>query len=231
MSGHAARRLAALHHACGRGEPEAAAHRLDRSLPGAPPRSTDADRGDAARARRARAAGQGALHRLLELFGAAGDRGAGHGEPARARGLRLLPGRIQPAGARHRARTGAAAKARGMGSCPISRSPAASSPASTGAARRCRRARGWRQNQRHAAEFINERNWRIVERARSVRRARAAAPCSNSRSAGCWRDPVVASVIAGATTPEQIEQNVRAADWTLSAEDLAELDWIAALKR
>jgi len=37
---------------------------------------------------------------------------------------------------------------------------------------------------------------------------------------------VVASVIAGATTPEQVEQNVRAAGWTLSAEDLAEIDRI-----
>ncbi|MGZ5845538.1 MAG: aldo/keto reductase, partial [Xanthobacteraceae bacterium] len=42
------------------------------------------------------------------------------------------------------------------------------------------------------------------------------------------RDPVVASVIAGATTPEQIEQNVRAADWTPSEEELAELDRITA---
>jgi aryl-alcohol dehydrogenase-like predicted oxidoreductase len=40
------------------------------------------------------------------------------------------------------------------------------------------------------------------------------------------RDGVVASVIAGATTPEQVEQNVRAVGWTLSAEDLAEIDRI-----
>jgi aryl-alcohol dehydrogenase-like predicted oxidoreductase len=40
------------------------------------------------------------------------------------------------------------------------------------------------------------------------------------------RDDVVASVIAGATTPEQVGQNVRAAGWTLSAEDLAEIDRI-----
>ena len=40
------------------------------------------------------------------------------------------------------------------------------------------------------------------------------------------RDGVVASVIAGATTPEQVEQNVRAAGWTLSPEDLAEIDRI-----
>jgi aryl-alcohol dehydrogenase-like predicted oxidoreductase len=42
------------------------------------------------------------------------------------------------------------------------------------------------------------------------------------------RDPVIASVIAGATSPEQIGQNVRAAAWTPSAEDLAELDRITA---
>ena len=33
-------------------------------------------------------------------------------------------------------------------------------------------------------------------------------------------------MIAGATTPEQVEQNVGAAGWTLSAEDLAEIDRI-----
>ena len=34
----------------------------------------------------------------------------------------------------------------------------------------------------------------------------------------------VASVIAGATKPEQVEQNVRAAEWRLTAEELAEVD-------
>jgi aryl-alcohol dehydrogenase-like predicted oxidoreductase len=38
--------------------------------------------------------------------------------------------------------------------------------------------------------------------------------------------PQVASVIAGATRVEQVEQNVKAIDWTLSAEDLAEIDKI-----
>jgi aryl-alcohol dehydrogenase-like predicted oxidoreductase len=36
--------------------------------------------------------------------------------------------------------------------------------------------------------------------------------------------PHVASVIAGATTPEQVEQNVRAAEWRLTQEELAEVD-------
>src|SRR6185312_6714952 len=36
--------------------------------------------------------------------------------------------------------------------------------------------------------------------------------------------PVVCSVIAGVTKPEQVESNAAAADWTLTADDLAELD-------
>ncbi len=36
--------------------------------------------------------------------------------------------------------------------------------------------------------------------------------------------PAVASVIAGATTPEQVRMNVAAGNWRLSAEDLAEID-------
>jgi aryl-alcohol dehydrogenase-like predicted oxidoreductase len=39
--------------------------------------------------------------------------------------------------------------------------------------------------------------------------------------------PQVASVIAGATRVEQIEQNVKAISWALSAADMAEIDEIA----
>jgi aryl-alcohol dehydrogenase-like predicted oxidoreductase len=39
--------------------------------------------------------------------------------------------------------------------------------------------------------------------------------------------PTVASVIAGASNPEQIEQNVGATTWTLTAKELAEIDAIA----
>jgi aryl-alcohol dehydrogenase-like predicted oxidoreductase len=40
--------------------------------------------------------------------------------------------------------------------------------------------------------------------------------------------PTVASVIAGATRPEQIDQNVKAVGWTLTPEELAEIDEITA---
>jgi len=38
--------------------------------------------------------------------------------------------------------------------------------------------------------------------------------------------PVTASVIAGAMTPEQVEQNVRAGQTKLSGDEIAELDRI-----
>ncbi len=40
--------------------------------------------------------------------------------------------------------------------------------------------------------------------------------------------PLVASVIAGATKPEQVEANVKGATLKLTAEDLAELDKLSA---
>jgi aryl-alcohol dehydrogenase-like predicted oxidoreductase len=83
------------------------------------------------------------------------------------------------------------------------------------------------KNPRHAQEFISERNWRIVAPLEGFAASRGR---SLVELAVSWllRDPVVASVIAGATTPEQVQQNVGAAGWTLSAEDLAEIDRITA---
>jgi aryl-alcohol dehydrogenase-like predicted oxidoreductase len=43
--------------------------------------------------------------------------------------------------------------------------------------------------------------------------------------------PAVASVIAGATRPEQVRANVAAAEWIPSEEDLATLDAITAPQR
>jgi aryl-alcohol dehydrogenase-like predicted oxidoreductase len=83
------------------------------------------------------------------------------------------------------------------------------------------------KNPRHARDFISERNWRIVG---ALEDFAASRDRSLVELAVSWllRDDVVASVIAGATTPEQVEQNVGAAGWTLSAEDLAEIDRITA---
>ena len=42
------------------------------------------------------------------------------------------------------------------------------------------------------------------------------------------RHPAVASVIAGATRPEQLEANAKAADWALADADVAEVAKISA---
>ena len=77
----------------------------------------------------------------------------------------------------------------------------------------------------HATEFLTERNWRIVGALEefAARRGRSMLELAFS-----WllRDGTVASVIAGATSPAQVEQNIRGAGWALSTKDLAEIDRI-----
>ena len=81
------------------------------------------------------------------------------------------------------------------------------------------------KNARHAQRFASERNWRVVGELGAFAASRDHTLLELALG---WllRDSVVASVIAGATTPAQVEQNVRAAGWTLSPEDLAEIDRI-----
>jgi aryl-alcohol dehydrogenase-like predicted oxidoreductase len=74
---------------------------------------------------------------------------------------------------------------------------------------------------------MNDRNFDIVEKLEAFVQARGH---TLTELAFSWlaARPTVASVIAGATRPEQIETNVKAAGWALSAEDLAEIDKITA---
>jgi aryl-alcohol dehydrogenase-like predicted oxidoreductase len=78
-------------------------------------------------------------------------------------------------------------------------------------------------SRRHSDRFISERNWSMVESldAFCARRGRTMLEVAFG-----WllAQPIVASVIAGASTPEQVEQNIRAAACTLSAEELSELN-------
>ena len=57
-------------------------------------------------------------------------------------------------------------------------------------------------------------------------RKATATRCWNWRSVGCWHSAPVTSVIAGATKPEQLEQNVKAGAWHLAKEELAAIDRI-----
>jgi aryl-alcohol dehydrogenase-like predicted oxidoreductase len=77
--------------------------------------------------------------------------------------------------------------------------------------------------QRLASRYMTEWNWRKVERLTALCETRNR---SLLELAFSWllARPQVASVIAGATRPEQVEQNVAAAGWKLGQDDLAEID-------
>jgi aryl-alcohol dehydrogenase-like predicted oxidoreductase len=74
-------------------------------------------------------------------------------------------------------------------------------------------------------KFLTERNWLRVEALRAFCDSRGR---TLAELAFAWlaARPFVASVIAGATKPEQIDGNIAAAAWKLSPEELAEVDRI-----
>jgi aryl-alcohol dehydrogenase-like predicted oxidoreductase len=80
---------------------------------------------------------------------------------------------------------------------------------------------------RLAERTLTEANWATVERLADFCEARGH---SLLELAFSWllHRPAVASVIAGATSPAQIEANVRAASWALSREDMDEIDRLTA---
>lgn len=78
---------------------------------------------------------------------------------------------------------------------------------------------------RLSKRFMTADNIDIVERLDSFAQARGRTLLELAFSWLASR-PVVSSVIAGATKPEQLEQNVKAVGWKLTAEDQAEIDKI-----
>ena len=81
--------------------------------------------------------------------------------------------------------------------------------------------------QRLADRYLTDANWQVVERLAPFCAARGHSLLELAFSWLAAR-PQVASVIAGATKPEQIEQNVAAAGWRLGPDDLAEIDRLSA---
>jgi aryl-alcohol dehydrogenase-like predicted oxidoreductase len=81
--------------------------------------------------------------------------------------------------------------------------------------------------QRLADRYLTERNWPIAEQLGDFAQQRGHTLLELAFSWLLAQSPV-ASVIAGATRPEQLEQNVKAGGWKLSAEELAEIDRITA---
>lgn len=75
----------------------------------------------------------------------------------------------------------------------------------------------------HADDIIDDQGWDLVE---SMRALATHSGHSMLELAYGWllAKPMVACVMAGASTPGQVEQNVRAGSARLSSEDLATLD-------
>ncbi|MGE5538144.1 MAG: aldo/keto reductase [Gemmatimonas sp.] len=78
-------------------------------------------------------------------------------------------------------------------------------------------------NRRQAERTMTERNWRLLEALTRFAEARGR---TIGELAVAWllSRPVVASVIAGATTPEQVHANIVAATWSLTADEVDAID-------
>jgi aryl-alcohol dehydrogenase-like predicted oxidoreductase len=82
---------------------------------------------------------------------------------------------------------------------------------------------------RQAERWLNDANWAIVERLVAFCELRGHTLLELAMSWLASR-PGVSSIIAGATSPAQLEMNARAVDWNLSAAELAEIDQITGVR-
>ena len=80
-------------------------------------------------------------------------------------------------------------------------------------------------NEKAARRYVTEANLILAEKLEAFAKARDHTLVELAFSWLASR-PVVSSIIAGATKPEQVEQNVASAGWKLSADDLAEINRI-----
>ncbi|MBN8889914.1 MAG: aldo/keto reductase [Acetobacteraceae bacterium SCN 69-10] len=83
------------------------------------------------------------------------------------------------------------------------------------------------KTERLAERYLTEKNWAISEKLIDYAESRGHTALELAFSWLLSQAPV-SSVIAGATKPEQLEQNVKAGSWAMSAEELAEIDRITA---
>jgi len=81
---------------------------------------------------------------------------------------------------------------------------------------------------RLAERYLTDRNWQIAQRLDDWASTRGHTLLELAFS---WllAQPPVSSVIAGATKPEQLDANVKAGGWKLTAEDRAEIEGLAHL--
>ena len=78
------------------------------------------------------------------------------------------------------------------------------------------------KDERLAGRFLTDRNWSITENLADFAAARGRTMLELAFSWLLAQTPV-SSVIAGATRPEQLEQNAKAGTWHMTADELAEI--------
>jgi aryl-alcohol dehydrogenase-like predicted oxidoreductase len=74
----------------------------------------------------------------------------------------------------------------------------------------------------YRSRFVNDRNWGILEKLENFAAERRH---SVTELAFAWllANPVVRSVTAGATRPEQVEANAKACEWKISRQDMEDV--------
>ena len=79
----------------------------------------------------------------------------------------------------------------------------------------------------HAEKYLSDANFDTIERLGAFARQRG---CKMTELAFSWlaAQPFVSSIIPGASTPAQLEENLAAAAYRLTPEDLAEIDRLTA---
>ena len=83
------------------------------------------------------------------------------------------------------------------------------------------------KGQRYSDKWLKDEHWTALEELEAFCKARGHTMVELAFS---WlaAQPVISSIIAGATKPEQLEANIKATGWKLTAEELAEIDGITA---
>ena len=87
----------------------------------------------------------------------------------------------------------------------------------------------FQKSPRMGERYLKERNFDILERLEVFATERGR-PVAELAIAWLLYNPMVSSVIAGATKTEQVEANAKAADWHLTAQEMEELEGILTAK-
>ena len=219
------RPVAPAHHRSRRSQPQASWHRLHRPVPDSPARRAHQHRGYPARPRRPGPRREGAVHRLLEPAGLAADEGARRLEGTAARAFPVHAVVLLARRARARTRDDSAAPRPGAG------------PARLEPARRRLPVRQVHAQQHGRSGAPGEVRFSADQQGQGVRHRRRAGTIAKKCGASipqvalAWilANRTVTSVIIGAKKLSQLDDNLKAVDFTLSPDDKQALDEVSAL--